>query len=160
MWVSYFVWNFKGNIWNSTQTILPICWKIWFWYKIEILWALRCESSNMFLKRPLSKWSKQSIGRPISRFCNYKANPSVTKKRMDCWPPGTGCNMITIHECDSNNIIISDSAWWLLMAWRLFGICKNLDDVNHYVKLVVSSVMSCYRIWWQHNCVGDTIVYH
>ena len=35
-WVWYFVWNFKGTFWNSTQNILPIHWKIWLLYKIEI----------------------------------------------------------------------------------------------------------------------------
>ena len=28
VWVRYFVWNFKGNLWNSTQNILPIHWKL------------------------------------------------------------------------------------------------------------------------------------
>ena len=28
--VRYFVWNFTGNLWNSTQNILPKHWKIWF----------------------------------------------------------------------------------------------------------------------------------
>ena len=34
-----FVWNFKGTLWNSTQNILPIYWKIWFLYNSEILRA-------------------------------------------------------------------------------------------------------------------------
>ena len=46
------MWNFKGTLWNSTQNILPIHWKIWFLYDIEILRALRFKSSNAFLKRP------------------------------------------------------------------------------------------------------------
>ena len=52
VWVRYFVWNFKGTFWNSTQNILPIHWKIWFLYNIEILRALRFKSSYAFLKRP------------------------------------------------------------------------------------------------------------
>ena len=39
VWARYFVWNFKGTLWNSTQNILPIHWKIWFLYDIEILRA-------------------------------------------------------------------------------------------------------------------------
>ena len=46
------MWNFKGTLWNSTQNILPIHWKIRFLYNIEILRALRCKSSKAFLKRP------------------------------------------------------------------------------------------------------------
>ena len=52
VWVRYLVWNFKGPLWNSTQNIFPIHWKIRFLYKIEILGALRFKSSYAFLKRP------------------------------------------------------------------------------------------------------------
>ena len=44
--------NFKRNLWNSTQNILPIHWKIWFLYNIEILWAIRFKSSYAFFKTP------------------------------------------------------------------------------------------------------------
>ena len=47
-----FVWNFKGTLWNSAQNILPIHWKIWFLYNIEILKVLRFKSSCTFSKRP------------------------------------------------------------------------------------------------------------
>ena len=52
VWVRYFVWNFKGTLWNSTQNILLIHWKIRFLYNIGILRALRFKSSYAFLKRP------------------------------------------------------------------------------------------------------------
>ena len=52
VWVKYFVWNFKGTLWNSTQNIIPIHWKIWFLYNIEILRALGFKSSYSFLKCP------------------------------------------------------------------------------------------------------------
>ena len=50
--VRYFVRNFKWTLWNSTQNILPIHWKVWILYYIEILWALRLKSSCAFSKRP------------------------------------------------------------------------------------------------------------
>ena len=50
--VRYFVWNFKGTIWNSTQNILPAHWKIWFLYNIKILRALRFKSSDAFVNTP------------------------------------------------------------------------------------------------------------
>ena len=46
------MWNFKGTLWNSTQNILPIHWKLQILYNIEILRALRFKSSYAFLKRP------------------------------------------------------------------------------------------------------------
>ena len=51
VWVRYFVWNFKGALWNSTQNILPIHWKIWFLYNIDILRALRFKSSYRTISR-------------------------------------------------------------------------------------------------------------
>ena len=58
VWVTYFVWNFKGTLWNSTQNILPIHWTIWFLCNFEILRALRFKSSYVFLKRlPDTKFS-------------------------------------------------------------------------------------------------------
>ena len=47
VWVRYFAWNFKGTLWNSTQNILPIHWKIWFLCNFEILRALRFKSSYL-----------------------------------------------------------------------------------------------------------------
>ena len=52
VWVRYLVWNFKGALWNSTQNILPIHWKIWFFYSRAIFKTLRFKSSYTFLKWP------------------------------------------------------------------------------------------------------------
>ena len=41
-----------GYLWNSTQNILSIYWKIWFLYNVEILRALRFKSSYSSLKCP------------------------------------------------------------------------------------------------------------
>ena len=51
VWVKYFVWNFKGYLWNSTQNIIPIHWKMWILFTGENLRALRFKSSYVFLKR-------------------------------------------------------------------------------------------------------------
>ena len=45
VWVRYFEWNFKGYLWNSTQNILPIHWKLWMLFTGENLRALRFKSS-------------------------------------------------------------------------------------------------------------------
>ena len=45
VWVRYFVWNFKGYLWNSTQNILPIHRKMWILFTGENLRALRFKSS-------------------------------------------------------------------------------------------------------------------
>ena len=49
VWSRYFVWNFKGTIWNSTQ----IHSKIRLLYNVVILRAFKFKSSYAFLKLPL-----------------------------------------------------------------------------------------------------------
>ena len=44
IWVKYFVRTFKGNIWNSTQSVLPICWKIYISYGGETFRVLKYET--------------------------------------------------------------------------------------------------------------------
>ena len=62
VWARYFVWNFKGYLWNSTQNILPIHWKIQFVHNVEILRACRFKSSYMLLKHPEDMMcSKQAL---------------------------------------------------------------------------------------------------
>ena len=50
VWVGYFVWHFKGYLWNSTQNISLIHWKVWILFTGEYLRALRFKSSYVFLK--------------------------------------------------------------------------------------------------------------
>ena len=52
VWARYFVWNFKGTLWNSTQSILPIHWKMCNLGRSEDLRAPRFTSSYVFLKCP------------------------------------------------------------------------------------------------------------
>ena len=48
--VRYFVLNFEVYLWNSTQNIKHIYWKIWFLYNIENIKADRFRSPYVFLK--------------------------------------------------------------------------------------------------------------
>ena len=70
MRVRYFVWNFKGYLWNSTQNILPIHWKMWISFTYENLRALWFKSSLVFLKRPpgrLDQWIIWTNDDPVHR---------------------------------------------------------------------------------------------
>ena len=54
------MWNFKGYLWNSTQNILPIHWKMQFLFNIQFLRALR--ACKHFWNSPLhqpSRWHFQ-----------------------------------------------------------------------------------------------------
>ena len=57
------------------QNILPIHWKIWLLYNIEILRALRFKSSYAFLKRPLALHYSQEANDPPSKT-DYDKNSS------------------------------------------------------------------------------------
>ena len=58
VWVTYFMWNIKWYLWNSTQNILPIFWKKLFLQNVEFLRALRFKSRDTFLRCPEAetKW--------------------------------------------------------------------------------------------------------
>ena len=45
VWMRYFVWNFKGTLWNSTQNILSIHWKMCILFESDNFRALRFKSS-------------------------------------------------------------------------------------------------------------------
>ena len=44
----FFVWNFKDTLWNSTQNIWPIHWKMYISFAGENLRVLRFKSFNIF----------------------------------------------------------------------------------------------------------------
>ena len=46
------MWNFKGTLWNSTQNIFPIHWKMRLSYNIEISRAFIFKNSKVFLNCP------------------------------------------------------------------------------------------------------------
>ena len=45
VWVRYFVQNFKGILWNSTENVLPIHWNLCISFFCNTLGALRFKSS-------------------------------------------------------------------------------------------------------------------
>ena len=49
----YFMWNFKGTLWNSTQNTISIHWKMIFLDSVEHFRTLKFKSSQLmrFLKR-------------------------------------------------------------------------------------------------------------
>ena len=67
----YFGWNFKGCLWNSTQNISPMHWKMQVFYNAENLRALRFKGSYAVLKCPL-------VVPPSNK--NYRKNPYRFKK--------------------------------------------------------------------------------
>ena len=62
------MWNFKGWLWNSPQTILLIHWNITFLSNVKILRALRFKSSYALFECPQD---------PLSSFPSYLCPPYV-----------------------------------------------------------------------------------
>ena len=79
------MWNFKGTLWNSTQNIFPIHWKIWFLYSIAILRALRFKSSYAFLIRVFET--------PPPRLLDYSESDTALLCAISCYS-GT-----QLYEC-------------------------------------------------------------
>ena len=64
----YIEWNFKSTIWNYTQNILPVQWKIWFLYNIWIWRALRFMGAYTFLKRKFKKIHLKKMLQSVNQF--------------------------------------------------------------------------------------------
>ena len=103
------MWNFKGTLWNSTQNILPIYWKVWFLYNIEILRALRFKSSYAFLIRVFETPPRSPMVAGIDSFTIFlhSAKGRHLGCAKDCqWPLKTGRNPYQSHEpriyCDQS----------------------------------------------------------
>ena len=119
------MWNFKGTLWNSTQNILLICWKIWFLYNIEFLRALRLKSSYTFLKRPpdlIPRLSKNEMAETISdpvqvqqhygpKRPDMPAPHTINDEEFSDLVQGQGVSVARAHELDLEilkSIVTSD----------------------------------------------------
>ena len=151
VWVRYFVRNFKGYLWNSTQNMLPIHWKIRFLCNIEILRALRYKSSYAFLKRPPR--------------CNYTHTDCITYEKMN----QVSClkhKLINTHDETYHRIqqliqnTIRTSLRSLTNTSQLNGTekwsylqthCSQLSHSSFYQILSFADVMlcQCCRLSWK-----------
>ena len=129
VWVRYFVWNFKGHLWNSTQNILPIHWKMWILFTNENLRALRFKSSYVFLKCPPELWCCliSSVGYvsmhiawnqfPASDEYGQWSGRSLTGSLLKCW--------------DIWQNFLSSFSWFLaatkqLNEWYFLSVCPSV----------------------------------
>ena len=68
--VRYFVWNFKGYLWNSTQNILPIHWKRLILFKGENLRALNAPQHTEMSYWPVGCRSDKIYHNLTSQWCH------------------------------------------------------------------------------------------
>ena len=137
--------DFKGTIWNSTQNILPIHWKIWFLY-IEIVRALRFKSSYVFLKCP--QMCHQCAGVLLSS-CRQWANIYWVCSQSHYSDVIMSAKMSRI-----NGVLIVCST-----------ICSGTDQRKHqssrslaFVRGIHQSTKSLtLKQWETHGCVVSTV---
>ena len=108
------MWNFKGYLWNSTQNICPIHWKMWILFTGENLRFLRFKSSYVFLKRPLV-------------CCQRKMNQDSS---------------IFLHENVAQNIVCKMTASLYRPKWA--EICLNASSPVRAHECLVCQKWQCF----------------
>ena len=117
------MWNFKGTLWNSTQNILPIHWRVRFLYNIEILRALRFKSSYAFLKRPPGLWQQ--------RWTHYaslsETEPTMTQIGVHYTDFNRGTMIIGNHIQGNRSFryFVQTCAWSHFCLWHIYTSLKS-----------------------------------
>ena len=147
------MWNFKGYLWNSTQNILPIHWKINLLWNIEILRALRVKSSYAFLKRPPDRHCLKLCKTQSSIF-NYSDCGEVTClhdwliNRADC--PACRTTFIATRFRVAVICPLFQCLTVLEFSFILFDLCLLITFFNfimNYVPIVTFWIFTYHKIW-------------
>ena len=124
VWVRYFEWNFKGTLWNSTQNIWPIHWKIWFLYNNESLRALRFKSPCAFFKRPPG---------PLTEV----TTPQQMRLRK-----------IDIHEMRATRLEYLENTSHSFDSFFLLCHREDSNNVNSRTRCHLNYWMFRFNYWW------------
>ena len=87
------MWNFKGYLWNSTQNIWPIHWKIWFLYNIK-LW--RHFRAHTCFWNALPQFSVEAHGICILHSC-FTGTGAIAWLPQRQWSNWEGYGEITLY---------------------------------------------------------------
>ena len=117
VWVRYFVWNFKGYLWNCTQNIIPIHWEMWILFTCENLRALRFKSSLVFLTMSFCQYRNSNCGDKIDLWTSYLDN-GISHTGMMAYLYWIRSLVITVCCCTS-----AITEWWT--------ISEDSDDRNN-----------------------------
>ena len=153
-------WPFR--IWHHSKSILsskPMSWRDHAWFG-PMGEALCVGDHHIILDY-------------IIRYLCEKTNPPMTKNPAGCRPPnlpwalfadgGNAINILKnmIHVPLSVSLITEEPAWWLLMAWRLFGARTSASIMVTDAGRCVSespSLMSRSELM-VHACPSDSKVH-
>ena len=151
------MWNFKGTLWNSTQNILPIHWKIGFLYNIDILRALRFKSSYAFLKRPPGPWRVWVNPRVTKHTQHNTKQHNTTYQSMNCahhawdtfirWPVIRSCTHLKLmHWC------LQCSNGYEIWQFPHQQCCRWVYQVSQWYKHYYIEVRYIFFKSLDHNC--------
>ena len=143
------MWNFKGTLWNSTQNILPVHWKMWILFTTEKLRALIFKSSKVFLKRPpVLTWSFNSLAPGCDSkywIFNLVLLIDIFRSSHD-----NALRLMPLDLTDDKSTLVQ------VMAW-----CRQAT--SHYLSQYWLSSLSPYgiaRSQWVNPSSAGPIMYH
>ena len=173
VWVRYFVWNFKGYLWNSTQNVSPIHWKMWILFTGENLRALRFKSSQVFLKRPpetvatwfifvtedvlISVWFQQKFQKKISIASSWKKMYEFQSRFH--WSLFLRVQLTTRHNINKQ-LVIQSALNHYIDACILYFILRRSSSytVQALWRHGISNPDQYYFRWWliawQHHTIN------
>ena len=137
------MWNFKGTLCNSPQNILPILWKTWFLYNIEISRALRFKSSYVSLKWPPELMECQ--------LCIASINTDFYQQQIRV-DPGTylqllypvASKLIPQFGQNNQNCILSCNTF----CFNKFFLACNLPfNISIFELLIYTQQGTCFTHW-------------
>ena len=133
-WARYFVWNFKGYLWNSTQNILPIHWKIRFWYNAqEHVHIFEMPPQLQWVYTRMSNYSHCTVHWRTSEMCGCSLGDTfefhmiiimmclnLSDDFWSCiispnWPEFSQWDHMITNCCDTINLLIITTYEWLMI---------------------------------------------
>ena len=138
VWVRYFAWNFKGILWNSTQNISPIYWKMCTLLSSGTLIAPRFMSTLSFLNTPLM-WLPQRVtgymnfyaaGSSQGYTCGQGIEKVFLKKKYTL--TFTKCLPYYCHKSESCFNIITDNGLTHVLHPQHHRVPIHLPPVQMY----------------------------
>ena len=134
LWVQYFVWNFKGLLWNFTQNFEPIhCRNRHFTIFYFCVWftiSLKCDIISLSDTGP---WYAKSLSVPWFRgdtsFDLTSLNPVNTQQGGEPCIQSWHNWMINIYDLRSK-LFLCKSCWFHLLKRDFIGLSINIHLIN------------------------------
>ena len=137
------MWNFKGNLWNSTQNIIPIHWMIRFLYKIEILRALRFKSPYSFFKCPL-------IPHTVLNYCEPHLYQGVSEwLNLAAFLERQTRPHVHLYQGQHWGYVLHGYLWYIIIHMQTGCGVQSLNAGNYANPVYVVATI-CHQVCWLH----------